>query len=236
MKTPTDDAIAILIVEDDKFMRDLLFRHLTQQGFQVSVAETGIEAIDQIRETNFQMALIDILLPDMDGLELVDGMKKIHSDIILIMMTGHPSLETALEAMKKGVQDYLIKPFKLEQLDEVIQKCLEGRRILLENKLLQDELEEAREQLKKYAALIQQPHLVGHHPAGDVPPDHTKYDAYRFQSNRSRQMTIQDRIDKLVLLKKEGIISEDDFEVRRQQLVSMSGKATANDADQQKKE
>ena len=235
-KTQTDDAVAILVVEDDSFLRDLLFRHLTRQGHKVSVAETGVEAIEQIRVTDFQMALIDILLPDMDGLELVDGMKKIQSDVILIMMTGHPSLETALQAMKKGVQDYLLKPFKLEQLDEVIQKCLEGRKILLENKRLQDELEEAREQLKKYEALIRQPHLVGHHPAGEVPPDHTKYDAYRFQSIRTRETTIQDRIDKLALLKEEGLISEDDFEVKHKQLVSMSGKVTANGAGQQKKE
>ncbi len=107
----------VLVVDDDPFLRDLLYRYLTRQGYEVAVAETGAEAMDRLQEEDFQVALIDIVLVEMSGIELVDQITPQYPEIILIMMTGHPSLETVLQALKKGVQDYLIKPINLDQLD-----------------------------------------------------------------------------------------------------------------------
>jgi len=232
-----EEVISILVVDDDPFMRDVLFKYLTRQNYQVTVAESGFEALEQIRQKDFHFALIDIVLPEMDGLELTDQINKIRSNIMLIIMTGHPSMETALKALKKGVQDYLIKPFKFEQLSDVLSKCLEKRRILLENQRLKLELEETREQLKKYEEIgMQSHHLTFRGPKDGAANNFKRNAAYRDQSLCNREVTIQERIDKLTFLKESGIISEDDYESKVKQLTSLVSKVSVDETVQQKKE
>ena len=222
-----NDKVSILIVDDDPFLRDLLVRYFTQQGYNVQAVETGIEAKEEMGKASYQIVVIDILLSEMNGIELVDELKAMDSGIILILMTGHPSLETALDALKKGVQDYLVKPFRLEQLHEILKQCLEKKQILSENKKLKEELEEARRQLEKYQSLIRQSHLVTTLAAGDPQAGHSWGNAaYRFQSLQKKETTLEDRVHKLALLKEEGFISEDEFEAKRKQLISMGGKVT----------
>lgn len=224
LKDETSEQPAILVVDDDEFMRDLLFRYLDGRGYSVSVAETGERAIALVQTHTFDVGLVDIVLSRMSGVQLVDALKNVQPDIILVMMTGHPSLETALETMKRGVQDYLIKPFKLAQLDSLLQRCLERRKILLENRRLRGELEEAKERLKTYETLIRQPHMVQAQSETDRATDRVRGDvAYRFQSHRNRKTVLQDWLNKLVLLREEGVISEDEFEIRRQQLLASGG-------------
>lgn len=235
--TNEEEVISILVVDDDPFMRDVLFKYLTHQDYQVTVAESGFEALEQIRQKDFHFALIDMVLPKMDGLELIDQINEIRSNVMLIIMTGHPSLETALKALKKGVQDYLIKPFNFEQLSDVLSKCLEKRRILLENQRLKIELEEAREQLKKYEAIGMQSHHVTFRDPKDGSANNSKRNAaYREQSMCNREITIQERIDKLTFLKESGVISEDDYEYKVKQLASLVAKVSVDETVQQKKE
>lgn len=217
--------VKVLVVDDDPFLRDLLVRYLSQQNYTVVAVATGIEAVEETHRMSFQIALIDILLSEMSGIELVDELKAIESEMIVILITGHPTLETALEALKKGVQDYIVKPFRLEQLDEVLKKCLEGKRIVSENRRLQTELEKTKEQIKKYEALIRQSHWVSVQPGGEDTPDHFRGDAaYRVQSLHTRETALQDRIDKLALLKEEGVLTEDEFDVMRKRMILPSGK------------
>jgi DNA-binding NtrC family response regulator len=226
-----NDKISILIVDDDPFLRDLLVRYFTQQGYNVRAVESGIEAKQEMEKSSFQIVVIDILLSEMTGIELVDDLKVMDPEIITILMTGHPSLETALAALKKGVQDYLVKPFRLEQLHEVLKRCLENKQILCENKKLKEELGDARRQLDKYQSLIRQSHLVTTLESGDQQSGHSWGNAaYRFQSLHNKETTLEDRVHKLALLKEEGLITEDEFEAKRKQLMSMGGKVPHDDA------
>jgi len=226
-----NDKVSILIVDDDPFLRDLLVRYFTQQGYNVRAVESGIEAKQEMGKASYQIVVIDILLSEMTGIELVDELKAVDPEIITILMTGHPSLETALAALKKGIQDYLVKPFRLEQLHEVLNRCLENKQILCENKKLKEELGEARRQLDKYQSLIRQSHLVTTLEAGDQQPGHSWGNAaYRFQSLHNKETTLEDRVHKLALLKEEGLITEDEFEAKRKQLMSMGGKVPHDDA------
>ena len=193
-----NDKVNILIVDDDPFLRDLLVRYFTQQGYNVQAVESGIEAKEEMGKVSYQIVVIDILLSEMNGIELVDELKAMDSEIIIVLMTGHPSLETALAALKKGVQDYLVKPFRLEQLHEVLKRCLENKQILCENKKLKEELGEARQQLDRYQSLIRQSHLVTTLEAGDQQPGHSWGNAaYRFQSLHNKETTLEDRVHKL---------------------------------------
>lgn len=209
----------VLVIDDDAFLRDLLSRFLTRKGFSVSVAGDAAEALAAVKEQTYHVALTDIVLPGMDGIALIDQLKERNPSVIIIMMTGHPSLETALKALKKGVDDYLVKPFKLEQIDEVIRRCLEKRKVELENQELKNELLSAKEQIKKYETLIRQAHVLNIQSGHDAMPGRMRADAeYRFQSVRNRETMLREHLDTLTKLREEGILSEEEFEHRRKQI------------------
>lgn len=222
----------VLVVDDDPFLRDLLYRYLTRQGYEVAVAETGAEAMACLKENPFHVALIDIVLVEMTGIELVDQITPQYPEMILIMMTGHPSLETVLQALKKGVQDYLIKPFKLDQLDEVLKKCIREKRVMRENHRLQEELETTQAKLKEYENLIQHANFHPSRPQVEhsVVSTNRGGAAYRTQSQQSKEAAIQDRVHTLSVMKDEGIITNDEFEEKRNQLISMNGSRHGEEA------
>lgn len=217
----TNENISVLVVDDDEFIRNLLVRHLTNRGYRVFSAESGEDAILLVQKGCYDLALIDILLQGISGIELVDEMKKICPDIIMITMTGHPTMETALDAMKKGVHDYLIKPFKLEQLDEVLSKSFESQRIKRENQRLKSALAEAEEQIKQYEMMLGQPQTYRVHPIEDKSIIQNRGDAvYRFQSLKTQRSAMEDRLKKLALLREEGVISQDEYEQKQKQIES----------------
>lgn len=226
-KMPGD--VNILIVDDDPFLRDLLVRYLSQQNYTVVAVKTGKEAVEKTHQMPFQIAVIDILLPEMSGIELVDELNAIKPEMILILITGHPTLETALEALKRGVQDYLVKPFRLEQLDKVLKKSLEEKVIISENTRLKAELEKTKEQIKKYETLIRHSRWISDQHGGEESPDYYRGDAaYRVQSLHTRETALQDRMNKLVLLKEEGVLTEDEFEVMRKRMISSREKGLSS--------
>jgi DNA-binding response OmpR family regulator len=219
-----DSPPRILVVDDDAFIRDLLIRHLSNQGFFVSAAANAEEAAGLLEHTPHDVGLIDIWLPDSNGIELIDRLKGIQSDIILILMTGQPSFDSVIEAMKRGVHDYLLKPFKLDHLSNVLERALDQRRILIENRRLGEELAAAKEKIRQYESLLGHPRLV--RPPSDLEKasEQTRGDAaYRFQSFQSKESQLKDMLEKLDLLKAEGILNDEEYEIRRSQLLEGRG-------------
>ncbi len=219
-ETNNKKAELILVVDDDEFIRDLLKRHLTNIGYEVRAAASAGEAIALTKSDPFVLALIDILMPEMTGLQLISQLKIIRPEMLLVTMTGHPSLETALEAMKKGVHDYLVKPFRLEQLDQTIASCLEKHRILGENNMLKDEVATLKQQLEHYETMIQESALLVPQTKKEPGLELARGDAvYRNQSLKKRDLLNQDRLEKLQMLKQEGMITEEEFQVRRKKFL-----------------
>jgi len=116
---------AILVVDDDEVMRQTLSDVLKKRGYEVSTAETGGQTLSSIREQLFDLILLDIRLPDMDGLDVLRRIKETESDLMVIVMTAYSDVHTAVTAMKSGAYDYIDKPFELEELKILIQKALE---------------------------------------------------------------------------------------------------------------
>jgi DNA-binding NtrC family response regulator len=116
---------AILVVDDDEVMRQTLSDVLKKRGYEVSTAETGGQTLSSIREQLFDLILLDIRLPDMDGLDVLRRVKETESDLMVIVMTAYSDVHTAVTAMKSGAYDYIDKPFELEELKILIQKALE---------------------------------------------------------------------------------------------------------------
>lgn len=123
----------ILILDDEEDLRLILAQRLSRRGYEISEVGTAREGMALLQEQIFEAVLLDIRLPDGDGLELLPEMKKCQPDLQVIMLTGHGTLESAIEAMKAGAYDYLTKPCNLSELEITLQKALEQRKLLVEN-------------------------------------------------------------------------------------------------------
>jgi DNA-binding NtrC family response regulator len=118
----------ILIVEDEEPLRRLLERRLSRKGNAVDAFETGEDALDSLEKTSYDVALVDIRLPGIDGIELLKRIKG-QADTEVIILTGHGTIDSAISAMKLGAYDYLTKPCKLRELEIVIQKAHEKKQL-----------------------------------------------------------------------------------------------------------
>jgi DNA-binding response OmpR family regulator len=117
----------ILVVDDDKSILRTFTRILQKSGYEIETAETGKEAIEKAENRQFDLALVDIRLPDMDGTDLLAKLKKQLQHTIKIMITGFPSLETGVKALDEGADAYLVKPVKPQELLILIEEKLKNR-------------------------------------------------------------------------------------------------------------
>ena len=140
----------VLIIDDDSGMRSTLSDILEDTGYKVTGYGSGKQALDWVKKKPFDVVVVDIKLPDMDGMELLEQIKLINPESAVIMMTGYASVETAIEAMKEGAYAYLIKPFNMNELKAVIKKALREIRLSLENKKLIDRLQRSNRDLERY--------------------------------------------------------------------------------------
>ena len=115
----------VLLVDDEPNMLDIISDILSDEGYQVDVASSGTEAISKISSGNFHIAILDLKLPDMSGLDILREIKAQTPHTATIMITAYSSVDTAIKAMKIGAYDYLTKPFKIEQLKATIKGALE---------------------------------------------------------------------------------------------------------------
>ncbi len=118
------DRHSILVVDDELLIRDLLYDFFSGQGWSISVAENGEKAIEVIGARSFDVVLSDIKMPEMDGLVLTEELRKNHPDLPVVLMTGYPSVDTAVAALRSRVFDYVIKPFNIHQLYKTIESAL----------------------------------------------------------------------------------------------------------------
>ena len=119
------ESARILIIEDDDDVRRILRIMLEDEGYIVDVARNGKEAINKSNMTFYNIALIDILLPDMKGTQLLKAIKKTMPEMGKIVITGFPSLENAIEAVNSGADSFLLKPFQGEELLKTVRTLLE---------------------------------------------------------------------------------------------------------------
>ena len=132
--------IRILEVDDDAVACQLLQEVLEQEGYQVSTAIRGEEAIDLAREVPFDLAIVDIRIPDLSGIEVLKALKRINTQMPVLMTTAYSSMDTAIEAIRQGAYDYLSKPCKIEELSLTVKRALEQYKLLRENQYFRQEL------------------------------------------------------------------------------------------------
>ena len=116
----------ILVVDDDTGVREALSEFLLSLGYAVVAVENGEEALAEYEKGDFDVVMADLIMPNMDGMELLRRIRDIkNNEVIFLMITGHPSISTAVEAINRGADDYITKPFHLEDVKLRISKALE---------------------------------------------------------------------------------------------------------------
>ncbi len=130
----------ILVVDDEEKFARILAMSIKKEGHAAFETSSPYEALEMANNSPYDLVLSDIRMPKMDGLELIESLKERLPEADFILMTAHGTLDSAIEAMRMGVSDYLLKPFKTEQLLHVINRISEGRRLRRENQLLRAEL------------------------------------------------------------------------------------------------
>jgi len=132
--------VRILIVDDEPSMREMLRIVLRRDGYDVQLADSGREAITQLRQNNFDLLLSDIKMPDVSGVDVLRVAKEINRDVVAFMMTAYASTSTAVEAMRLGAVDYFTKPFSMDELRLKIRQHFESHWLKQENVLLKKAL------------------------------------------------------------------------------------------------
>ncbi len=132
---------SILIVEDDLEMIELLRDYLRKNGYKVDSAANAIDAIRNVEETDYDLIISDLMMKETNGLDLLEAIKKIRNDAVVIIITAFGTIETAVEAIKRGAYHFVTKPFKLSDIEVIIKKAVEEKRMKKENLLLREAVE-----------------------------------------------------------------------------------------------
>lgn len=130
----------IHIIDDEPIIYEVLQDILTSEGYAVEVSVNGEEALDKHSSLNADLLLLDLLLPGMNGIEVLKRLKKVDPNIVVIIITAYASIESAISAMKTGAYDYIQKPFKHDELLLIVERAIAHRRLQEENLRLKDEL------------------------------------------------------------------------------------------------
>ncbi len=136
-----DDKINIMIVDDEKIVRESLFHWFTKVGHTVEKASSGFEALEKLEKNPFELLFVDIKMPEMNGIELLEKVKTEYPETIVIIITAYGSIETAVKAMKLGASDYLLKPFKPDYLSLVMEKITQQIKLESEYHYLKGRME-----------------------------------------------------------------------------------------------
>jgi DNA-binding NtrC family response regulator len=131
----------ILVIDDEEIMREILETLLTREGYQVRLAANAAEGLELARRMSFDAAIVDVMMPGMDGISALDELKKIDDDLPVMVITAFASVENAIAAMKRGAFDYITKPFKNDEVMVVLRNALVQRRLVAENRALRQNLQ-----------------------------------------------------------------------------------------------
>lgn len=215
--------IRIWIAEDEDEFREILVNALTRENREVQSFQNGRDVLKALERATFDVLLTDLMMPEMDGIQLLYHVKQRLPDSIVIIMTGYASLDSALQAIRGGAYDYIRKPFKLDELEILLQNVCEKIMLLRENKDLLRELKETKQELARLRATWDE-HLnqIFHicwillrekkHPETELFLKSLQPLDLGFESNKKEEEgTVLKTLQQLLDLKKEKSISEEEF-------------------------
>jgi len=135
---------SILVVDDDDTLRKTMSRLFEKKGFTVNTAGTGREGLNKIREMFYDLIILDIRMPEMDGIEVLEKIMELKPETTVVMISGHGNIETAVEAIKKGAFDFIVKPLDLNRLLITIRNAGDKTVLIKETKVLKQKINKRR--------------------------------------------------------------------------------------------
>lgn len=209
--------VRILIVDDDAAIADILKDIVARAGHDVSVCYDGLRAVDCLESRAYDLLILDLMLPGVEGLEVFKVAKAVNPDVLVIIITGYATLETAIAAIKEGAYDFIQKPFKLDGFQIAIDNAVEKVKLNKENRELLRRLESACEEL---TALKEQKSQGGkiasiNFLSSSMPSLH-----YLYGETQDRK-TLLERLDALIALREKGLFSDHEFRVVKGQLLKL---------------
>jgi len=215
MYKETDLQINILIVDDDKTVADILKDFLSDSGSSVGVCYDGLAAVESLQKDVYDLVIVDLVMPKVGGLDILKYAKEINPDIIVIIITGYASLETAIMAIKKGAYDYITKPCKLEEIKIVVENAVDKIRLNREKSELLKKLQNAYHELMVLKKEKNEDEKITsiNFFSSNMPSLHYLYNTGSPTSNHI------DKLQALSSLKENGLLTESEFKTFKKHLL-----------------
>jgi DNA-binding response OmpR family regulator len=217
MPKATTQQIKILIVDDEKVVADILKDYISDKDRSVDVCYDGLDGIDHIQKDVYDLIIVDLVMPKVGGLDVLKYAKKTNPDVLVIIITGYASIETAIMAVKEGAYDYIRKPCKLEEIRISVDNAIDKITLFRENRELLKEIKDAYHELmllkeeKKPDKKISSINFF----SSNMPSLHHLYN-----NNFSPNNTI-DKLQALSSLKETGSLTDNEFKTFKQNLLKM---------------
>ncbi len=224
------EKIQVLVVEDDDSLRELILGFLKKPDRNISGEQNGNEAILALQSHSFDLVVSDLVMPGADGMEVLREAKRRNPDCVVILITGYASLDSALQAIRGGAYDYLRKPFKLDQLEIVVNNGCEKIGLIRENQRLLRKLRENMEEMKglRSACSFLEPTVENHAPA-DLDHKISEMDVllrqmfpldYDLKNTEGVEKAFQ-HLRRLVEYRREGLLNEAEFSSIKKRLLPL---------------
>ena len=217
MPKVTNQQINILIVDDEKAVADILKDCISDKERSITVCYDGLEGIEHIQNNFYDLIIVDLVMPKVGGLDVLKYAKKANPDVLVIIITGYASLETAIIAVKEGAYDYIRKPCKLEEIRIAVDNAIDKIKMFRENRWLLKEIKDAYHELmllkkeKKADKKISSINFF----SSNMPSLH-----YLYNNNSSPNNTV-DKLKALSLLRESGSLTESEFKTFKNNLLKM---------------
>lgn len=205
---------SILVVDDELFVRELLLEFLGQNGFSVFLADRGSRAIELTKDRHYDMCLLDLKMPGMTGLDVLQEFEKIENAPLTMLMTGYPTVESAVACLRSGVFDYVIKPFKLPELLSTVQKGLKE----IERRRREEDVSRRLAYLEAEVSTYKSVRQVIEEPVEIETP--TVEEAPRPVARTAQQNNILGLLEKLGELRSKGVVEEKEYRAKKDELLS----------------
>ena len=217
MPKMTNQQINILIVDDEKAVADILKDCISDNERSITVCYDGLEGIQHIQNHFYDLIIVDLVMPKVGGLDVLKYAKIANPDVLVIIITGYASLETAILAVKEGAYDYIRKPCKLEEIKIAVDNAIDKIKLFRENRELLKEIKDAYHELmllkkeKKADKKISSINFF----SSNMPSLH-----YLYNNNSSPNNTV-DKLQALSLLRESGSLTESEFKTFKNNLLKM---------------
>lgn len=217
----------VLIAEDDDSLREILANTLKNQNRFIETCKDGKEALEALRRSAFDLVITDLLMAGADGLEVLEEAKRKNPDSVVIIMTGYASLDSAIQAIRGGAYDYIRKPFKLDEMEIVVQNAIEKLLLIRENRCLLQRLKEKMEEMRNLREAWNDKILeLAEKSDAPSPPEFSEVDVTLKQvppdldwmKRNSREKALQE-LERLIRLRKEGHIDQSEFSLLKRSLL-----------------